>query len=153
MNLSRTHDMAVVASIMGHPSIWPHVHDDGMAKCEPVDHEGFHWMLVDDGEPAGAFLIHATNSVCYKMHTMLLPRIWGPQAAIAAKKLLEWAFTETACEKMITDVPAYNRAALRFAMAGGMSQEGINRASFMRNGELIDQVMFGITKKEWLCQH
>jgi RimJ/RimL family protein N-acetyltransferase len=33
-----------------------------------------------------------------------------------------------------------------------MQQEGINRASYLRNGELIDQIMLGITKQEWLCQ-
>lgn len=152
MKLYRTHDMAIVAAIISHPAIWPHVHDDN-AECAPIDHDGFHWMLVDDGEPAGVFLVHAVNSICYQMHTCLLPRIWGPGAARAAQLLLEWAFTETPCEKMTTAVPAYNRAALRFARAGGMKDEGNNRASFLRNGALVDQIMLGITKQEWKpCQ-
>jgi RimJ/RimL family protein N-acetyltransferase len=152
MNLTRTRDMGVVRSIMAHPAIWPHVHDDSVVECEPIDHDGFHWMLVDDGAPAGVFLVHAQNSICYQMHTCLLPRIWGAGSARAAQLLLGWAFTETDCQKMVTNVPAYNRSALRFAQAGGMTQEGINRASFLRNGALIDQIMLGITKQEWLCQ-
>lgn len=153
MSLSRTHDMALVASIMEHPAIWPHVHEDGVAACEPVDHEALHWMLVDDGEPAGVFMVHAVNSACYQMHTALLPRTWGTQAKEAAQMLLRWAFEETVCRKMITSVPAYNRAALRFAKAGGMTVEGVNRASFLRNGEMVDQIMLGITLKEWnKCQ-
>lgn len=154
MILSRTRDMELVRSILLHPSIFPHVHDDGVKECEPQDHEGFNWMLVSDGEPLGVFLVHALNTYCYEMHTCLLPVAWGPPAARAAQMLLEWAFEHTACEKMVTNVPAYNRAALRFAKAGGMTQEGINRASFMRKGALVDQIMLGITKQEWkTCQH
>ena len=156
MNLERTHNMVLVASIMGHPAIWPHVRDDGAGECDPVDHDGFHWMRVDldDGTAGGVFLVHALNSYCYEMHTCLLPRMWGPEAARAAQMLLEWAFDETQCQKMVTNVPAYNRAALRFARAGGMVQEGVNRASFMRDGELVDLINLGITKQEWKkCQH
>lgn len=153
MRLTRTHDMEIVRSIMADPAIFPHIHDDSVTECAPVDHEGFSWMLVSDDAPAGVFLVHALNSICYQMHTCLLPRIWGRGAANAAQMLLAWAFNETACQKMTTAVPAYNRAALRFARAGGMTQEGINRASFLRNGALIDQIMLGITKKEWACQH
>lgn len=153
MNIERTHDMALVRSIMSHPAIFPHIHDDSVTECAPIDHEGLYWMLVSDGEPAGVFLVHAHNAVCFEMHTCLLPRIWGKDAACAAQLLLAWAFNDTQCKKMITAVPSYNRAALRFAKAGGMVQEGVNRASFLRNGELIDQIMLGITKQEWiLCQ-
>lgn len=153
MTLQRTRDMRTVAAILSHPAILPHVRDDDVLSCEPVDHEAFYWMLVDDGKPAGVFLVHAHNSACYEMHTAMLPRTWGDQAASAAQMLLAWAFTATSCRKMITAVPAYNRAALRFAKAGGMVQEGVNRQSYLHNGALIDQIMLGITKQEWLCQH
>lgn len=152
MTLERTRDMDKVAAILSHPAIFPHVGDDTVISCDPVDHDAFHWMLVDDGEPAGVFLVHAHNSVCYEMHTSILPRAWGEKAAKAAQMLLAWAFCETECQKMITAVPAYNRAALRFAKAGGMVQEGINRSSYLHDGALVDQIMLGITKKEWLCQ-
>ncbi len=151
MNLTRTHDMALVDAIVRHPAIWPHIHDDGASKWRPSDQDGIYWLLVelDDGTPGGVFMVHQQNSYCAEMHTCLLPRMWGPESARAAQLVLAWAFEETPCVKMVTNVPAYNRAALRFAKAGGMQQEGINRASFMRNGALIDQIMLGITKEEW----
>lgn len=152
MRLTRTRDMALVASILAHPAIWPHIRDDGCDEPTAIDAESLHWMLVEDGEPLGVFLVHAHNLVCYEMHTCLLPKAWGAKAAQAAQMLLRWAFTDLPCQKMVTNVPAYNRAALRFAKAGGMTQEGINRASFLRDGELMDQIFLGITKKEWLCQ-
>lgn len=154
MKLTRTRDMALVERIVWHPAIWPHVHDDGAEDWAPADHDGIWWMLVTMGDsaPAGVFMVHQANSYCCEMHTCLLPQMWGTEAARAAQMLLRWAFMETECRKMITNVPAYNRAAFRFAKAGGMQQEGINRASFMRNGQMIDQIMLGITKEEWLCQ-
>lgn len=154
MILARTRDMDLVGRIVSHPAIWPHITDDTTPTFEPIpDNDAIHWMLVDDGAPAGLFMVHAHNLVCYEMHTCLLPRTWGQQAAAAAQMLLKWAFEETDCQKMITAVPAYNRPALRFAKAGGMVQEGINRASIMRNGVLTDQIMLGITKQEWTtCQ-
>jgi RimJ/RimL family protein N-acetyltransferase len=154
MKIERTHDMALVAAIMKDPAIWPHIHEDGTTDdFQPVDHEGFHWMLVtDDDGPLGVFLVHARGEVCFEMHTCLLPKCWGKHAASAAQLLAGWAFNEAGCQKLVTSVPAYNRLALRFAKAGGMQQEGINRASYLRNGELVDQIMLGITKQEWLCQ-
>ncbi|MVW64521.1 GNAT family N-acetyltransferase [Massilia sp. NEAU-DD11] len=154
MKIERTHDMALVVRIMSHPSIFPHIAEDGTDRPEPVDHPGFYWMLATDGgEPAGLFLVHARGAVCYEMHTMILPAFRGALASAAAQALLAWAFTELCCQKVVTSVPDYNRAALRFALANGMRQEGVNRASFLRRGQLIDQINLGITKKEWIpCQ-
>lgn len=154
MLIERTHDMELVDSIMRHPQIWPHVHDDGAEDWQPVDHEGIFWMLItrDNGEVGGVFMVHATNSYCYEMHTCLLPETWGAEAARAAQLLAGWVFRETPAEKLVTNVPAYNRAARRFAIAGGMQQEGVNRASFMKNGVMVDQIMLGITKEELICQ-
>lgn len=156
MILERTHDMALVASIMRDPAIWPHVHDDSTPDdWTPTDADSFYWMLVtlDSGDVGGVFLAHPLNTYCYEMHTCMLPHTWGAQAAAAAQMLAGHVFNELGAHKLVTNVPAYNRAARRFAIAGGMQQEGINRVSFMKNGRMIDQIMLGITKQEWkLCQ-
>lgn len=153
MKIERTHDMNLVRRICMDPSIWPHIHEDGTGEeWEPQDVEDFHWMLVSDSEPLGVFFVHPRGAACMEMHTCLLPAAWGEKAANAAQMLLGWAFHKGNCRKMITLVPSYNRAALRFAKAGGMQQEGINRASYLHAGQMIDQIMLGITKEEWLCQ-
>lgn len=153
MKIERTYDMALVRQIVMHPAIWPHVHEDNVGDdWQPVAMDEFIWMLISDPDPIGVFLVHQRNAECYEMHTCLLPESWGAKAAAAAQMLLRWAFTDLQCRKMITAVPEYNRAALRFAKAGGMQQEGINRASYLHAGQMIDQIMLGITKEEWLCQ-
>jgi RimJ/RimL family protein N-acetyltransferase len=152
IKLARTHDMPLVAAIMSHPAIWPHIHEDGLDEPAPLDLDGFHWLLVDDGAPAGVFLAHPRGAACWEVHTCLLPRTWGRNAAHAACMLLTHLFDIIGCDKVVTNVPAYNRAALRFAKSSGMRVEGTNTASFLRNGVLEDQIMLGITRKEWTCQ-
>lgn len=151
IKIDRTHDMEMVRSILLHPAIWPHIHDDNANECNPLDHEGLFWMLAADAEPAGVFLLHAHNSVCYEVHTCLLPRVWGDRAVEAAKACRAWMFQNTGCRKLITNVPAYNVLALRFAKRCGFKPEGVNRASFLKNGELQDQHVLGLTKEEWQC--
>jgi len=153
VKIERTRDMALVAAIMGHPAIWPHIHEDGTDAPAPVDHDELHWLLVSDGQPAGVFLVHAVRASCFEVHTCLLPRLKGAGAAQAARLLIAHVFGTIGARKLITNVPASNRPALRFAKASGLQIEGINRASFLRNGVMEDQIMLGITDKEWKsCQ-
>lgn len=152
ITLSKTADMEAVRAILADPAIWPHIHEDGTDLPESLDPDGVDWLLVSDGAPAGVFLAHARGAACWEVHTCLLPRTWGAGAREAARLLLAHLFSMESCCKVITHVPAYNRAALRFAKASGMHVEGINRASYLRNGHLEDQIMLGITRKEWTCQ-
>ncbi len=153
MKIERTHDMQVVRGILMHPRILPHIHEDGMVEINPVDVDAIYWLLViDEDEPAGVFMVHPHNQSCYEMHTSLLPRIWGQKASESAQLLLRYLFQVIECKKIITNVPANNKKALRFALANGMKIEGVNRESYFKNGALIDQTMLGITRKEWLCQ-
>lgn len=152
MRIARTHDMETVRGILAHPAIWPHIHDDSASEPQPIDHPGFFWMLVDDDGPAGVFLLHAHNSVCYEVHTCLLPRIWGAKARQAANMLCGWLFENTPAQKMITNVPAGNLLALRLAKKVGFIPEGINRKSFLKGGVLLDQHVLGLTDQEWKCQ-
>lgn len=152
MKIERTRDMKLVREVMMHPSIWPHIHDDGVKDYEPIDVDGLYWLEVNENETLGVFLVHQHNSVCYEVHTCILPVAWGEKAATAARLLLDWVFKNTGCLKLVTHVPSYNRLAKKFARNAGMQHEGINRQSFLRNGVLLDQYLLGITKQEWLCQ-
>lgn len=150
MKIERTRDMGLVRAILSHPAIWPHIHDDGVEEPGPVDADGLYWLLIDGG--AGVFLLHQHNTVTYEVHTCLLPEMWGDKAKEATYLCRRWMFEHTPCRKLITNVPAYNLLALRFAKRCGMTTEGVNRKSYLKNGELMDQHVLGLTKEEWQCQ-
>jgi hypothetical protein len=43
-------------------------------------------------------------------------------------------------------VPANNRLALSFAKSCGMTEYGLNPQSFLKDGQLYDQVLLGVSK-------
>lgn len=149
MRIERTHDMDYVRSVITHPAIWPHVSDDtcDRERYAPFEGDGAYWLIPTDGAPLGVFFVHSHSSVCFEVHTALLPHARGRAAHEAGKALISWVFANTSCRKLITHVPDVNRLALAFARRAGMVQEGINRKSFLRNGALIDQVLLGICKE------
>lgn len=152
MRIERTRDLGIVRAILSHPAIAPHIAEDGVTS-DPQEHDTLHWMLITEGDPCGVFLVHATGLHCYEMHTCLLPHIWGAQAKEAARLLVGHVFDVLKARKLITRVPAYNRLALRFAKACGGQIEGNNRASYLHGGVMHDQILLGITDKEWTqCQ-
>ncbi len=151
--LVRTEDELLIASILAHPTILPHISDDN-TKMNSLVHPNLFWITVYDGEELlGLFLSHPHNSVTYESHTCLLPNAYGTRAVQAAHEYINWMFQWTECQKLITNVPEYNKLALRFARKVGGVLEGVNRESYLKNGTLMDQYVLGITKKEFLCQH
>jgi RimJ/RimL family protein N-acetyltransferase len=150
----RTEDEELVASILTHPTVLPHVIDDGVCALKGFINPTMFWITVyDEGELLGMFLSHPHNSVTYESHTCLLPNAYGARAVKAAHAYMEWMFKWTGCQKLITNVPEYNKLALRFARKVGGVLEGCNRQSFLKDGVLMDQYVLGITKGEFLCQH
>ena len=98
------------------------------------------------------FVFVPVNGVTYEAHTAILPAGRGKKGIEAGKSVLSWMFTETRCLKIITWIPEINRSAGFFAKACGLLNEGINIKSFMKNGILYDQFLFGIRKEYWQCQ-
>lgn len=160
---ARTFDADILRLFYLVPAIWgPMQCDDGVA-AEDLDFD----VLVEDqtdnsqifiytkidGDVAGLFMFSMENPCCYSIHSALLPKYWGQGVATACGlSACTWMFENTACLKIITLVPDYNTSALAMAMSAGMSIEGVNRSSFMKDGILHDQTMLGFTKEELLCQ-
>ena len=90
-------------------------------------------------------MLHPHNAICWEIHTCLLPNAWGERGRRAARLLPEWIWQHTPCRRIITNVPDNNRLALRFALAAGMTEIGVNAASFLKNGKLRDQTLLGIS--------
>jgi len=150
LQFERTHDMMLAREILTHPKIWPWITDDSSPAPElfhPVDAEAYHYLVVRDvTELLGLFLFSPQTSVCWEVHTCLLPSAWGPRAAQAAREAQGWIWLETRCRRIVTAVPIYNRLALRFALAAGMTQYGRDPLSFERGGRLWDRILLGVSK-------
>ena len=150
MTFERTTNWALIKSIVTHPKIYPHVSDDSSPQAEqwePARHESIWYVIVrDDDELLGMWMIATHNAVLGEIHTCLLPNAWGEKARKAAKELGAWVWENTPFLRITTEVPEYNRLAMRFAKLAGMAEFGRNPKSFLRHGKLWDVVLLGISK-------
>lgn len=156
MRIERTFDQDLATAIVKHPSVWPYVSDDltDFDLYRAPMHDSVFWLLVLDFDDTvlGAYFLHFQNAVTLEIHTCLLPDARGKKSKEAAKCVLSWVFSNTICQKVITHVPENNVFALAYAKRAGLQEEGINRASFLKQGKLLNQTLLGITKEEFTCQ-
>jgi len=150
MYLARIYDVDLINSVLMHPSIADHLCDDNSVGAKVQDAESLEWIGVHkDGACHGVFLLIPQNAVTVDIHTALLPDVRGKQSKQAGKLLLDLIFSRYF--KAVTSVPSNNRVAAWFAGSLGFKHEGVNRQSFLKNGVLLDQVLMGMTREEWLC--
>lgn len=155
MTVERTFDYALVKQIVTHPKIYPHIVDDHSPKADewkPIDSDLVWYVMVQNGNghAVGVFVLAPQNCVCYEFHTCLLPEIWGPLARKAARMMLAWMFANSPCQRIVTNVPEYNRIALRFGRNIGLKEFGVNPKSYLKGGVLYNQILMGISKED-LC--
>lgn len=152
MILMITGEYERITQIVNDPSISDLLCDDNTENTVIDDCSNQLWIGVydDNSVMQGAFLLVPQNSVCMDIHTCLLPILHGNQAIQAGQMLLNIVFANY--QKAVTSVPVTNRRASLFAARLGFKTEGVNRQSFLKNGQLIDQKVMGLTIEEYVCQ-
>lgn len=98
-----------------------------------------------NGEDVGFFMLHKVNLITVEVHTIFHPKAFGKVLSFSTQ-VIDWVFSNTDYEKMITHVPEDNPKAKRLAEKSGMEVEGIIKKSFRRNGQNIDQFILGVSK-------
>jgi RimJ/RimL family protein N-acetyltransferase len=150
MQFDRSWDWQLIKGVVTHPRVYPHISDDfcpPAEQWEPNRHESIWYVVVrDGGELLGLWMFVPHNAICWEIHTCLLPSAWGRRAREAAQQGWAWLWANSSCVRVITDVPECNRLALRFARAAGMTQYGLNPKSYMKNGQLHDVILLGISR-------
>lgn len=147
MQIERTFDQEFIIRCVTEPSHWRASVDDGVCNPDlyfPPMHDSIFWLKVGE---YGVFMLHPHNLITYEVHTILLPHTRG-KAVDVAIEARNWFFTNTQCERIITNVPSFNQLALRLAKKSGMTEYGINPKSFKKGGVLYDQTLLGISKGE-----
>ena len=155
IRFERSVDYELIRKIITHLSVYKHLTDDlspAAEDYEPIQHDSMWYVIVRDtldqehSELLGLWMFHPVNGICWEVHTALLPNAWGPRGRKAARLMAQWIWDHTPCRRIVTNVPENNRLALAFALAAGMQVYGENRASFLKDGKLIDLICLGISK-------
>lgn len=148
MIFEQTTDSGFVNRCLRHPAVWRMGSDDGMLGVKPelffVQRNGSFWLKAGE---YGVLIGEPRNCVTLDVHIALLPGARGKAVEIC-KSAIDWMFSHTKYQRLNASIPGFNRLAIRLAGKVGMEFIGINKRSFMKNGVLYDQHVFGISKEK-----
>jgi hypothetical protein len=149
--IEATTDVFIVRHILTHPKIYRRASDDfalPVGQFQPAMQGIVYVLLKCNGLHMGLWGLCPHSKILWEVHTCLLPQAWGETARAAVPHFLQWVWDNTPCKRIITSVPHFNRAALKFALGSGMTEYGLNPGAFQKWGKLYDVHMLGLSRPE-----
>lgn len=114
--IRRTFDPAFLNMVANDVCVRPSLAGEGVIDLGPVIGNPANFALQNE---RGGFVLAASDPGTYEVHSLFLPEGEGtPIEAMRAAQ--DWMFTRTDCQAITSKVPASNRAAKGFALAGGL---------------------------------
>ena len=149
MILVPTQDMAKVKAFMIQPEVWERASEDyeELTDFYPHNDDLSVWLeCLDEKALIGMVLVHHDNSTTLRIHPYMTSKTKGRDMM---KELFGWVLLlPDQIQKIIVSIPTCHRIAYNFAKKVGFIDEGINRLSYTKGGELYDQWNLGLTRKE-----
>jgi len=129
------------------------LHDEGADLSDLKKHESFRWFISVDGQVVG------TVSLKNISHSMSYGEIgYGTSEShqgkgittAAVEVLIEKIFTESTLRRLLAYVHEENHASRRVLEKLGFQEEGILREHYLINGTPVNEVLYGLLKREWV---
>lgn len=147
----RTFDRDLIKSVITRSDMWSTVAEDGQNPDEWVpDVDGQCWLYMEDeGQMIGLYNIHAHNSITVEIHAHVLPECRKTHSRETGLSVLNWIYTKhPEYKKVVARIPFIFENVKNFTCSFGFKVEGVNRQSYLKNGDIVDQWMLGITRDE-----
>ena len=77
------------------------------------------------------------------VHTCVLPGFRGRTAIESGKAVTQWMFDHAGAIKIVSIVPAFNKAALSFGLKCGYEIEGIVKKAYVKDDRVYDFFIIG----------
>lgn len=142
--VSLTLNPADAAKVLMTPAIFATIAEDGMEAWEAP--EGPLYVCGYVPELIGCFVLHKQSARTWECHVQVLPEHRKAHAADFGKSVLEWTWLNTGAHKLVAQIPFLYPNVLKFAERMGFVVEGINRASYLKHGKLVDQWYVGLMR-------
>jgi len=156
IKLEPTKDSQLIKTVLSDPELWERISEDGQKpehmKISVFDpHYWFRVMI--DNEVAALVLFTQKGLHTINIHINVLKKYRKKYAKPIGKEIIRF-FAEDApkaWQKMNAEIPVIFHDVYQFSLNCGLTQEGINRSSTLKNGEMMNQYYLGITRKEAAC--
>ncbi len=122
-----------------------------IAKCEEEEPPLSFAIMVDDALAGGVGCEPKTDirSGSAEVGWWLAPRYWGRGiAAVAVRRYLAYCFDDLDLHRVEAGVFVSNPASARVAEKAGFRLEGVSRDAYLKNGELVDRLSYGLARSE-----
>jgi hypothetical protein len=116
--IARTCNPDFLNTVVNHDEVRPWLGGEGVLNIAPQALDPNNYVLTCD---QGGFILMRHEPGIYEVHSQFLP---GNRAAPirAMREAMEYMFTRTDCETLVSQVPDDNKAAAGIAMAGGLRE-------------------------------
>ena len=110
-------------------------------------------MIVEvEGEAAGAMRYERANErsrIARLGGLAIHPDFRGRRLADDAARLLQrYLFEELDYHRLELEIYGFNERAIAHAERAGFVREGVKRRAYLRHGEWVDGILFGLVKEE-----
>lgn len=148
MIVDRCYDVEVVRAILTHPEIYECIAEDGTPPREDfmLQLEGIACIVgIVGSEPIGVMIYHPINGITWECHVQVLPAYREQYADEFSEKALDWAFS-LGVKKLVAQIPFLYPNVKDFGLKHGFEVEGINKQSYLKNGQIHDQWYLGLVR-------
>jgi RimJ/RimL family protein N-acetyltransferase len=148
VKVQRTKNIPLIKEVMDDEKLIKATSEDGtdIAGFTP-EVESTAWIaLIDDKDQIRGFVIVSpTGRVSASIHVAIRTEYWGDSKTNVklGKLAVKYAF-DHGVRKLTAEIPTPDQEVLRYAQRVGFKREGVNKQSFLRNGELLDQTYVGL---------
>jgi len=152
IRLERSENAKEIESILKDPEIFARIAEDDIEPWEyetPIDGSQCYMMIYADDKPIGVWNLYPVGSSTLNIHCNILKE-HRVHAMEAGRLIVHW-FAYNAPKqyvKLNAEIPIIYPDVYHFTKKFGFRDEGVNRQSIMKAGELVDQCRLGLTKRE-----
>lgn len=150
LKAERTYDLKIIESVAFNKEIIGDLLEDGQTINDcgfDTEYDCYLTVKLKD-ELIAIYILKPKSLTVLDIHPMVIPEYRKRYCNKSLRCVFKWILDNCTVQKVVAQFPSTSKNIERFAVHNGFKKEGINRLSFMKNGELIDQVMVGITRKE-----
>ena len=142
MNIQSTTDMDKIKTVLCDEWIYNRISEDGTPPPEEYEPPTQALYLIDD-DLSGVMIFHPLNAITFEMHIQMLNK---EVAMEFCQSCIKWFWDKSYAKKIIAQIPEIYPDVCRFAEKNGFEREGINRASYLKDGKIHSQVYYGLLK-------
>jgi [ribosomal protein S5]-alanine N-acetyltransferase len=121
-----------------------------------AESESFLWFINCDNETVGSVSLHSIDKKMLTAeigYTLAASARGRGIATWAVRELTKNVFTQTPIRKLTAYVHEENIASYRVLEKSGYKREGFLREHFLVNGSPVNEILFGILRREFLQEN